>query len=345
MMPKLKILLCFLLTPVFGLAQLPPPQPSAGPASSLYFHDTVEKRGPFQPPAHEGEAWYNYYIYQPASPRPANAPVVLLSPGYGAWLPDQYRAWIQHMVRMGYTVVWARSDQMLWAVWQFIPDSEAAWTDALSRMSQAGNPYDLVPPALDEAGQPVTGFTGHSLGGWVATAMAARAGRGGTDYPPPKAVIAILPGQGAMFPEDFSTIASDTKLVMMAADRDEFCAMTGSTLEKIWKATSQIPDANREMLIVQSEKRSMFDFVAGHGYPTGLWSFGGGVDQLDYHGLWKPSVGALNCAIYGEDCAYALGDGDAMQVQTGVWSDGVPAKPLLWVPDPQALRSDLACLP
>ncbi len=321
-----------------AFAQLPPPQPVNGPAGKQYFHESVAKHGPFQPPQHVGESWYDYYIYQPDSPRPAYAPVVLLSPGYGAWLPDQYKGWIDHMVKMGYTVVWARADQTLFAVWNFVPDAEAAWTDALQRVSSDSS---LVPPALDSLQQPLTAMAGHSLGGWVTMSMAARAGRGGAGYPSPKAVVAIVPGQGFMPNEDFSDIAPSTKLVMTLADQDMF--VCGESIKKIWDDTAQIPEANKDVLLVQSEKRWIFDFKADHGYPTGLFGFGAGVNNLDFHGVWKLAVGAMNCGIYGEDCEYALGNGSPIQVETGAWSDGQPAKPLVWIAKPSQLKAGLNC--
>ncbi|MBI1353684.1 MAG: hypothetical protein GC160_05005 [Acidobacteria bacterium] len=330
-------LLCLLAFALPAFGQLPPAQPETGPAGKQYFHAKVDVLGPFQPPAHANDSWYDYYIYQPADPKPANAPVVLLTPGYGAWLPDQYRGWIDHMVKMGYTVVWARADQTLFAVWQFIPDVEAAWQDALNRLATGGA---FVPPAVDDLGRPLTGLTGHSLGAWIVPAMASRAGRGLTTYPPPKAVISLTPGQGFMLNENFSGILPDTKFVMTQADQDQF--FCGETIKKIWNATSQIPNTNRDVLLVQSDSRWIFKLVADHGYPTGLFPLGG-VDNLDYHGVWKLSVGALNCGVYGEDCEYAVGDGAPAQVQTGKWSDGVAFKPLVWIEDPSQFQMKANC--
>lgn len=321
-----------------ALPQWPPTQPESGPAGKQYFHQEVARHGPFQPPGHLGDPWYDYYIYQPASPRPAYAPVVLFSPGYSAWTPEQYKGWIDHMVKMGYTVVWARADQSLFAVWKFVPDSEAAWKDALQRLS--ADPA-LVPPELDEFGQPLTAMAGHSLGGWITLSMASRAGRGGAGYPSPKAVVAMVPGQGFMPKEDFSNIAPSTKLVMTLADQDSyFC---GETVRKVWDETPQIPNANKDVLLVQSEQRWIFDFRADHGYPTGLFGFGAGVNNLDFHGVWKLAVGAMNCGIYGEDCEFALGNGAPVQVETGFWSDGQPAKPLVWIENPSGIQVESSC--
>ena len=337
-----RLLLFLLLTPLFVAAQFPPTQPETGPAGKLYFHSNVKVQGPFQSAGHVGDPWYNYFIYQPADPVPADAPVVLLSPGYGGWLSEQYLGWIHHMVKMGYTVVWARGDYSLFAVWKFVPDLQDTWKDALARLSDPANAGVLVPPARDENNRPITAYAGHSLGGWLVTALAARAGKQDLGFPPPKAIFTALPGQGAMLPEDFSTIPAGTKIVMTLADGDEFCGLTASTVERIWAGTPQIPAANRNALIVRGEWRGMFALPAFHGYPTGLFPLTGGVDNLDYHGLWKLSVGLFNCAIYGEDCQYALGGGDD-QVKTGTWSDGSPAKPLIYVPTRSAIRPSLTC--
>ena len=331
--------LILLLASVPAFAQLPPAQPFFGPAGRLYFHEEVKTAGPFQPPAHLGDPWYNYYIYLPDAPRPAKAPVVLLIPGYGAWHPDQYRDWIRHMVKMGYIVVWARADQSIFAVWMYLSDAEAAWIDALDRLN---NDPALIRPKRRN-GRMVTGMVGHSIGGWITPAMASRAGKGRVRYPPPKAVVSITPGQGFLPPMDFSGVLSDTKLVITAGDQDTI-ACAGSA-RKIWAGTHHIPDANRDLLFVQTDRKvtGIIGLTAHHMYPTGLRGIG--VDNMDFHGLWKPSVGALNCGIYGEDCSYALGNGSHQQVHTGFWSDLVPAKPLLWVPNPQALPGIPGCNP
>lgn len=329
--------LILLFASIPALAQLPPGQPFFGPAGRFYFHDEVRTAGPFQPPGHIGDSWYNYYIYLPDEPRPVSAPVVLLIPGYGAWHPDQYRDWIRHMVKMGYTVVWARADQATFAVWAYLSDAEAAWNDALTRLQ---SDPDLIPPRRRH-GQMVTAIVGHSIGGWIGPAMASRAGKGRTKYPPPKAVVAITPGQGFLLDLDFSGILSDTKFVITVGDQDSITC-TGSA-SKLWAGTHHMPNANRDLLFVQSDRRvpGMLGLSAHHMYPTGL--YGIGVDNMDFQGLWKPSVATLNCGIYGEDCSFALGNGSPEQVGAGYWSDGQPFKPMIWVPDADSLPEIQGC--
>ena len=325
-----------LLTPLYG--QFPPAQPATGPGGYDYPHASVSVHGPYQPPKHVGDHWYDYYIYEPAEPKPAQAPVVLFVPGYGAWLPQQYWGLITHMARKGYTVVWARADQSLFAVWQFADDAGAAWADALKRLDQ--DP-ELVRPLRDEVSRPLTGMMGHSIGGWITPIMASRAGAGKTDYPAPKGIFLSAPGQGLAWPEDLSKMRPETKLVMTIGDRD-FISCTGA-VSQVWAGTPQIPDANKDFLLIHSEKRGIFDLSSGHEHTTGFIPFGGWVDSVDYYAVFKLAEAVMDCGIYGKNCSYAVGNGAPEQLSMGVWSDGQEAVPMSWYADPSAIPAISGC--
>ena len=95
---------------VFAQTPTGPAQPSSGPGGSDYAFSQIQTYGPFTISVGTGMT-DTYYIYQPAGPAPTSAPAVLFLHGYGANTPQLYQRWINHMVQMGYTVVWAYYDQ------------------------------------------------------------------------------------------------------------------------------------------------------------------------------------------------------------------------------------------
>jgi hypothetical protein len=72
------------------------------------------------------------------------------------------------------------------------------------------------------------------------------------------------------------------------------------------------------------------DLLADHFAPvTGGGS--GWVDALDYYGYWKTFDGLRNCAFYGTDCSYGLGNTPEHRYM-GLWSNGHPVTEL-WITD------------
>src|SRR5690606_2091936 len=113
------------------------------------------------------------------------APVVVFGHGRGATNPDIYGAWIIHIVRRGYTVIFPR----------YQADSRAsprtftryaldATSRALETLSQSGHVQ------RDARG---LAFVGHSMGGLVVANLATRAARG--ELPPPLALMSVEPGK------------------------------------------------------------------------------------------------------------------------------------------------------
>ena len=72
----------------------PPDQPSNGPGSSDYLHYGVRKTR---------YKWgaRQYWIFEPYSPKPESAPLIVFNHGWGAKRPISYRAWIDHLVKRG----------------------------------------------------------------------------------------------------------------------------------------------------------------------------------------------------------------------------------------------------
>lgn len=317
-------------------AQTGPGQPLFGPGGRIYPHATVFSRGPFWPAGFEGNDNYRYFIFEPATPAPAVAPVVLFLHAWQANNPIEYAFLISHIVRKGHIVVWVQYQSGIVATWNYARHAEVAWLDALGRLQT--DPAGRVRPERDSTGQMKTAFVGHSAGGLLSAIIAAKAGRSWPAMPLPAAVVAFVPGRLGLIPtfEDFANIDPQTKLVMVVGDIDNVVCTGTATF--IWDHTPQIPDENKDYLMVVTDTRGTPAQLGNHYFPTNTGVFDTApLDARDFYITYKLSVGALNCAFRGTDCDYAIGNGSALQTDMGRWSDGVQIKPLAWVSDPSTL--------
>ena len=317
-----------LFAPAGVLAQSPPSRPATGPGSYLYPHASLTSKGPFWASGSGRDNNYLYYIYEPASPTPVSAPVVLFLHGWLAYDPQVYGGWIQHLVRKGHVVVWAQYDAGLTFPGRFSEKAMTTWKDALQRLVTQPN---HVRPATAN-GALATGIVGHSIGGYMSALIAALATNPANGIPVPQVVVAVEPGGlNVIKREDLSQINPATKVVIVVGDED--IAVGNEAALEIWHGTPQIPDANRDYLITQSDRRGNPDLIADHNFPSTSGSRAG-IDALDFYVSYKLSVGALNCAFKGTDCQYGLGNGSPEQIGVGTWSDGVAVAPLVWVQSP-----------
>lgn len=51
------------------------------------------------------------------------------------------------------------------------------------------------------------------------------------------------------------------------------------------------------------------------------------VDALDWYGFWKDFDALRDCAFYGVNCAFGVGDTPEHRFM-GIWSDGTPVREL-----------------
>ncbi|MBI4589323.1 MAG: alpha/beta fold hydrolase [Candidatus Rokubacteria bacterium] len=310
----------------------PPAQPPTGPGGSNYSHTAIAINGPYWAEGHNRDNDYRYYIYEPAQPAPAAAPVVLFLHGWLAYTPITYMEWTNHIVRKGYIVVWVRYDAGLRPPWTFLDHAMVTWKDALQRLiTWQGH----VQPARDSQGNIQTAIVGHSAGGYLATLLAARAALPSNGLPQPHAVVPIEPGGfSAIPPENLAAIDPATKMVVVVGEEDT--VVCTRTAVAIWNATPQLLD--RDFLLVQSDTRGSPAQIANHFFPTTTGKRDtAAVDARDFYVTFKLSVGALNCVFLGTDCQYAFGKGAPEQIDMGTWSDGIPVKPMIWVTDPHSL--------
>ena len=124
-----------------------------------------------------------YYIYEPATPTPTKAPVILFLHGYAAFAAADYQGWIYQMVQKGFIVVWAAYQNNLTSTFADYPsNAEAAWTDALYRLQNYTWEPHVRPYMVN--GVPQTLIVGHSFGGWITGWLAGEAASAVPSFPP-----------------------------------------------------------------------------------------------------------------------------------------------------------------
>jgi dienelactone hydrolase len=321
------IVIFFSLSTVTAVAQAPS-QPSAGPGGSNYTHNGVTS-------SVYGEGANQYWIFEPAAPKPSSAPVVVFNHGWLAITPTFYQAWINHLVKQGYIVIYPRyqvdfstpSDN-------FTPNALNATIDALNVL-KAGN---HVRPQQDQ-----WAIVGHSVGGLISVNMASLYAENGLS--PPKAVFAVEPGKSRSSEDrvgpllsNLTKIPSTTLLLTLAGDQDTWVGNADAI--RIIKDTTQIPAQNKDYVLMVSDSHGNPELVADHFTPLAgdltvfNRDFNFMVDTRDYYGTWKLLDGLLDAAFKGTNREYALGN-TTQQRFMGIWSDGQPVKELIITNNPQ----------
>jgi acetyl esterase/lipase len=310
-----------------------PPQPTTGPGSSDYAHQTVRK-------SQFGSGAEEYWLYEPADPTPDSAPVIAFLHGYGAMNPQAYGAWISHIVRKGNIVVFPiYQTSLVSPPDDYTPAALAALVDA----------YDVLRSDDHVDPDPVNfALVGHSLGGVIAANLAVEGPNAG--LPPARAVMTANAGDtqspggiAQIFPSiltsDYEDIPADVLWLGVVGDDDNFVGDDATIF--LLDETTQIPPANKELITVFSDDHGEPEVRAGHSAPlapdadfdSGQPGFTDSVDAtdayigvLDYYGYWKWFEALTDAAFYGTHREYALGD-TPEQTYMGRWSDGTPVRP------------------
>lgn len=346
------LLLCGTLLCAFpALAQDPPPpitapgQPVLGPGGSTYPFGGVTTNGPYWANNRTTNNNLEYFIYEPNTPTPAQAPVILFLHGFAGFLPGQYQAWINHMCKMGYIVVWARYQATAISNFSTYPtNAQAAWTDALYRLQNYWWEHH-VQPKKTLTGFLETVFVGHSFGGWISAWLAGAATTSIPRFPPPLGMVLIEPASLNLLPPiNFAGIPSTTKMLVLSADQDTVACDKDAV--NIYESTTQIPAAQKNYLWFNSDLTGTPNQIGNHYFPnTTGYNDTAAVDARDFYVTWKLSVGAANCLTKGTNCDYFLSNGSANQLSMGTWSNGQPVNTMSYFADPTTLPPISGCVP
>jgi pimeloyl-ACP methyl ester carboxylesterase len=226
-----------------------------------------------------GEGDSAYWIFIPAGPRPARAPLVVFTHGWGAMEPTVYRTWIDHIVRRGAILIFPRYQANLRTpADRFTRHAAAALADAVRRI-------DAGELGVKRDGDGAL-YVGHSVGGLLAPNLAALATTAG--LPRPLAILSVEPGKSwgprsLRVPlENLSTIPVGVLLVAMAGDQDRLVGMRDA--KRIYDAASTVASPDKNLLILHSDDHGGPALDANHiaaTSPAGDAGRGGAVDALD----------------------------------------------------------------
>lgn len=295
-------------------AQMPPSQPESGPGGREYVHGKCKRSGPF------GRGAQAYHLFEPASPRPASAPVVVFLHGYLGVDPASCLGWIEHLVRRGHTVIFP--------VYQKGPGHPQAYTaDALiavqAGLERLGGQSGRVRP---EPGK--FALAGYSLGATIAANLAGLAAEEG--LPAPKVLFLAHAGNANTINPDIPGILRppanipDLLLLGVVGQDDDFVGDT--TGVEIVDGAVGVTLENRNLIRLASDSHGRPVLLADHSAPLAAKPGarkGEVPDALDFHGYWKWLDALLAAAFDGTDRETALGDTDEQRFM-GLWSDGTP---------------------
>jgi acetyl esterase/lipase len=293
-----------------------PSQPSTGPGGASYSHKSVNERS-------YGEGDLEYWLLEPADPKPESAPVVIFSHGWGAMNTNSYSAWLEHIVRRGNIVIYPRFQGSLRTPPAEMSSNAITATAAALKRLQTEEGH--VRPQLDKVCA-----VGHSAGGNISAGIAARAASKG--LPVMKAVMCVEPGKSwGPIPiplDDVSSMPASTLLLTIVGDQDQ--VVKDIDAKRIINESVLVPAQNKNFVRMISDDHGEPALKATHFSPIGSNARGGAdkwVDALDYFGTWKLFDALEDAAINGKNRDYALGGGPHQRYM-GKWSDGEPVKEL-----------------
>jgi acetyl esterase/lipase len=337
-----------------GSNPTPPVQPASGPGGKQYAHAGVTKN-------RYGSGGNEYWLFEPDTPKPASASLIVFLHGWGGMNPLYYGAWIDHVVKRGNIVIYPRYQaNLLTAPKDFTPNTLHAIKDAIARLqTEPGH----VKPDLNKFAT-----VGHSVGGLLAASVAALASESG--LPRVRAIMSVEPGiteSPINIPlADLRKIPAETLLLALAGDQDTL--VRDEDAKRIYYESTRVSANNKDFITLVSDSHGSPALLAGHRAPTAMDKtydsgdgIGGGpgessnrggsglptrpidapvpqtgrrdrletmmVNALDFYGTWKLFDGLCDAAFYGKNREYALGN-TRQQRFMGIWSDGVPVKEL-----------------
>ena len=346
-------LLALACVPVQGAT--PPAQPKEGPGGPGDQKVAVVKRA-------VGRASAATFVFHAAGPAPSTGrPVAVLLHGWGAVNPQSYGAWIDHLARNGYLVLFPRFQEVN-------RTRPADATAAAGRLLAAA--FEAL--AGDADAKPDLGrvaLIGHLAGVPLAANLAAEAGSLG--LPAPKLVFGTMPGGIASGPKargitlaDLARIPPGTMLITMIGDRDARAADIAA--RRLLREAAQVPPERKLFMRALSDDHGFPALTATLAAPAGVDpAYDGGAiklppepkdgkpapfkwsadmaltgeqqtlvaqinnartDTLDYLAFWKTFDLAAAAAFSGSDTAPLKANPRFADMER--WSDGWPVKRL-----------------
>lgn len=331
----------------------PPAQPSEGPGGSHYMHGTYHASGPF------GSGAEAVWIFEPESPKPKTAPVIVFLHGYTGVDSRVYGGWIEHLVRRGNTVVYP--------VYQDTPVGQERYTrNALAGIKEAFRVLREEAGHVRPDAAERWAIVGHSLGCPIGANVASMAEKAG--LPKPLAFLACNGGDANSLFKFLPGIMEspqhipDMLLLVVIGEDDKFVGdIVG---RQIFDGSTAVKPEHKNLIHLHSDAPGQPALQADHFAPLAMngalangAKLGGGEraataesgnaqrsrlsrvkeraenvpgfgrsDALDFYGYWKWLDALTDAAFYGKNRNYALGDTSEQRFM-GKWSNGTPVKP------------------
>jgi len=304
----------------------PPGPPLDGFGGMAYVHDSVRWTS-------YAEEQDGFWLFEPASPRPDSAPVVVFTHGYGAINPMVYGGWIRHLVRRGAVVIFPRYQQNL-----LVPGAGKFAENVATGIRQGLDTLMYGPGRV----RPDTSqmlFIGHSYGG----AISAFLGVHYADYqlPQPKALLLCAPGTGPLTAtrlDSYEGLPADLQLVIVSSTEDR--VVTEDFQYRIFETAVQTPQRvfirqfadpyGAPVISAQHNECYSLDEAFDSGLRNGTVQRGlvnAKTDAVDYFGYWKLGDALLAQLQHNPAAIDSMVDTTWIQ-SLGVWSDGTPIRSL-----------------
>ena len=270
-----------------------------------------------------------YWLFEPASPTPDSAHVIVFLHGYGGYNPMIYGAWIGHLVRRGNIVIFPRYQKN-----NLFPSPRVFPKNAARGILDALAYLDTRPTV---ARRDHFTYIAHSYGAMTAALLSMEY----KDYglPQPTAALLSAPGTGPFFAlrkDSYRKLPKDLKRLITthAGDRTVGTAM-GDRIFETATRTKQ-----RNLLHQTGERTASGSTSDGHNecyaidltYDTGETNFTsrrarniGTPDRTDWQGYWRLADALLACDRAGERCSEAFG-ATPEQRYLGIYEDGTPVR-------------------
>lgn len=235
----------------------PPERPVSGPGGTGYPHAAAVS-------SYHGSGASAWWLFEPDDPPGSGAEVVLFLHGWMAIEPWIYGAWIHHLVRRGYTVVFPKyQTSALSPPSSFLPAIQESVRDFLREHSARGRDTRDLRWAV----------AGHSAGGLLAAGYASACRAAG--LPAPLAVVCLEPGRTPSRPGGIGiplgpidSIHPETLLIAVAGDRDGVCGDRDA--RAIVRLATSVPRHRRAFVLVRSDSHGSPALAATHFSPCSV---------------------------------------------------------------------------
>lgn len=296
-----------------------PDQPTSGPGSNAQPHRAWRE-------SHGGSGADAWYVFEPADPAPASAPVVVILHGYYEFSGYQtMEGLIRHSVLGGSIVIYPRwqTDTAVPCPGPFDPEPcvRSATTAIHDALAFLRTDPSRVQPEADHAD-----YVGLSFGGILATDLANRWQALG--LPEPRTVFLDDPHDGGYGGKDEPAVDGDLSGIPATALLVCHVGSQGVISEEGQADSSCNAFFNRLSSLPASHKRLVLTFPDDHGRPVltshhGVCGTLGGSDAYDWGFCWRVWDAMRMAAGTGDDLTEVLPLPPG-RLEVGAWSDGTP---------------------